>query len=91
VRVEGPVTSEQQKRIEINVRRGPDALLLTERTRILQGGSDIDASALKPRDRLLVQGVRLRSGRIEAREIRLDDRAKGAPSSGAPKGGGHNH
>ena len=80
VRVEGTVTAVQQDRIEINVGRRPDALLLTERTRILQGGSDVDASVLKPGDRVLVQGgVRLRSGQIEAREVRIADRAQGAP------------
>ncbi len=91
VRVEGTVTAVQQDRIEINVGRRPDALLLTERTRILRGGSDVDASVLKPGDRVLVQGVRLRSGQIEAREVRIGDRTQGAPLGDAPTSGGHRH
>ena len=91
VRVEGTVTAVQQDRIEFNVGRRPDALLLTERTRILQGGSDIDASVLKQGDRILVQGVRLRSGQIEAREVRIGDLTADVPSRDAPAGGGHKH
>jgi hypothetical protein len=91
VRAEGTVTAVQQDRIEINVGRHPDALLLTERTRILQGGSDVDASVLKLGDRVLVQGERLRSGQIEAREVRVADRAQGAPLGDAPSSGGHKH
>lgn len=91
VRVEGTVTAVRQDRIEFNLGRRPDALLLTERTRILQGEWDIDASVLKPGDRILVQGARLRSGQIEAREIRIGDRRADVPSRDAPAGGGHKH
>ena len=91
VRVEGAVTAVDQDRIEISVGRRPETLLLTERTRIRQRGADIDASALKPGDRLLVQGERLRSGQIEAREIRMVDRTADVPSRDAPAGGGHKH
>lgn len=44
VRAEGTVTAVQQDRIEINVGRRPDALLLTERTRILQ----VDRTLMPP-------------------------------------------
>ena len=91
VRVEGTVTAVQQDRIEISLGRRPEALLLTESTRILQRGSDIDASVLKSGDRILVQGVRLRSGQIEAREIRIGDRAERVPLGDAPASGGHKH
>ena len=91
VRVEGTVTAVQQDRIEISMGRRPDALLLTERTRILQGESDVDASVLKPGDRVLVHGVRVRSGQIEAREVRIADRAQNAPLGNAPASGGHKH
>lgn len=91
VRVEGAVTAVDQDRIEISVDRRPETLLLTERTRILQRGSDIDASVLKPGDLLLVQGERLRSGQIEAREVRIGDLTADVPSRDAPAGGGHKH
>jgi len=85
------VTALQPDRIEISVGQRPEALLLTERTRILQGGSDIDVSVLKRGDRVFVQGVRLRSGQIEAREVRIGDRAQSAPLGDAPTSGGHKH
>ena len=91
VRVEGAVAAVDQGRIEISVDRHSEAVLLTERTRILQRGSDIDASVLKPGDRLLVQGERLRSGQIEAREVRMGDRTADVPSRDAPASGGHKH
>lgn len=91
VHVEGAVTTADQDRIEISTGRRPETLLLTERTRILQRGSDIDASVLKSGDRIVVQGVRLRSGQIEAREIRMGDRTADVPSRDAPAGGGHKH
>lgn len=91
VRVEGAVTAVDQDRIEISVGRRSEAVVLTERTRILQRGSDVDASVLKPGDRLLVQGQRLRSGQIEAREIRIGDRTANVPSRDAPASGGHKH
>jgi hypothetical protein len=91
VRVEGAVTAVQQDRIEIGVGRRPETLLLTERTRILRRGSDVDASILKSGDRIFVQGVRLGSGQIEAREIRLGGRGEGVPSGDAPASGGHKH
>lgn len=91
VRVKGEVTAVRQDRIEMRVGRRPEDLLLTEKTRILQRGTDIDASVLKPGDRLFVQGVRLRSGQIEAREIRIGDRAEGVPLADAPASGGHRH
>ena len=81
----------QQDQIEISVGRSPETLLITGRTRILQRGSDIDASVLKPGDRILVEGVRIRSGQIEAREIRMGDRAEVFPSGDAPASGGHKH
>ncbi len=91
VRVEGAVMAVDQGRIEISVGRRPESVLLTDRSRIVQGGSDIDASVLKAGDRIFVQGVRLRSGQIEAGEIRLGDRAERIPSGDAPASGGHKH
>ena len=91
VRVEGAVTSVQQEPIEIGVGGRAEVLLLTERTRILQRGSDLDASVLKSGDRILVLGVRLRSGQIEAREIRIGDRTERVPLGDAPPSGGHRH
>lgn len=91
VRVEGAVTAVDQDRIEISAGRRPETLLLTERTRILQRGSDIDASVLKSGDRILVQGVRLRSGQIEAREIRIGDRDERVPLGDTPASRGHKH
>lgn len=90
-RIEGEVTAVDQDRIEISVGRRSEAVLLTEKTRILRGGEDMDASVLKPGDRLLVQGERLRSGQIEAREIRIGDRSANVPSRDVPAGGGHKH
>lgn len=91
MRIEGAVTAVDQDRIEMSVGRRSEAVLLTERTRILQRGADMDASVLKAGDQLLVQGERLRSGQIEAREIRIGERTASAPSRDAPAGGGHKH
>ncbi len=60
VRIEGAVTAVQQDQIEIGVGRRSEALLLTERTRIVQRGSEIDASILKSGDQIIARGVRKR-------------------------------
>jgi len=91
VRVEGAVTAVDRDRIEMTVDRRPETLLLTERTQILQRGSDIHASVLKSGDRIFVQGVRLRSGPIEAREIRIGDQNERVPLGDTPTSGGHKH
>jgi hypothetical protein len=91
VRIEGAVTAVDEDRIEMSFGRRSEAVLITERTRILQRGADMNASVLKPGDRLLVQGERLRSGQVEAREIRIGERAASAPSRDASAGGGHKH
>ncbi len=91
VRIEGAVTAVQQDQIEIGVGRRSEALLLTERTRIVQRGSEIDASILKSGDQIIARGVRIRPGQIEAREIRISGRAEEVPSGNAPANGGHQH
>jgi hypothetical protein len=91
VRVEGTVTAVQSDRIELSVGRRPEVLLLTERTRIPRGGSETGASALQAGDRIVVQGVRLGSGQIEALEIRTSGRTESAPMGNTPAVGGHKH
>ncbi len=69
----------------------PQTLLPTERTPNPPAGSDIHASVLKSGDRIFVQGVRLRSGPIEAREIRIGDQNERVPLGDTPTSGGHKH
>lgn len=91
VRVEGTVTAVQPDRIDLSVGRRSEVMLLTDRTRILLGGSETGASALQAGDRIVVQGIRLGSGQIEALEIRTSGRTESAPMGNAPAVGGHRH
>lgn len=91
VRIEGTVESVQQGQIDISVGRRSESLLVSERTRILQSGAEVDASALRAGDRIVVQGVRLGSTQIEAREIRTGGQSDRAPMGSAPASGGHKH
>lgn len=91
IRVEGAITAVQQDRVGISMGRRTETLLITERTRILQGRVEVDAAALRPGDRVVAQAVRLRSGELEAREIRTADSADRAPSNPSPATGGHKH
>ena len=91
VRVEGTITALRQGWIDVRTGRGTESLLITERTQILQGRVDVDASALRSGDRIVAQGVRLNSGKLEAREIRTADRMDQPPGNAGPAAGGHKH
>ena len=91
VRVEGAITAVQQHQIDISMGRRTETLLITDRTRILQGRVEVDASALRAGDRIAAQAVRLKSGELEAREIRSTDSVERIPSSPNPATGGHKH
>ena len=91
VRVEGAITAVQQDQIDISMGRRTETLLMTENTRILQGRVDVDAATLRAGDRVVAQAVRLKSGELEAREIRSMDSVERAPSSPTPATGGHKH
>ena len=91
VRIEGTVEAVQQGQIDISVGRRSESLLVSERPRILQSGAEGDASALRAGDRIVVQGVRLGSAQIEAREIRAGGQSDRAPMGSAPASGGHKH
>lgn len=91
VRIEGTVEAVQQGQIDIAVGRRSESLLVTERTRILRSGAEADASALRAGDRIVVQGVRLGSAQIEAREIRTGGQSDRAPMGSATASGGHKH
>jgi hypothetical protein len=91
IRIEGTVSAVQQGEVEIAVGRRSEPLLVTERTRILRGGSEIDVTDLQTGDRVVVHGVRLGSARIEAREIRTGSQTDSAPMGKTPSSGGHNH
>ena len=91
VRIEGTVEAVQQGQIDISVGRRSESLLVSERTRILQSGAEVDASALRAGDRIVVQGVRLGSAQIEAREIRTGGQSDRPPMGSAPASGGHKH
>ena len=81
----------QQGQIDISMGRRTETLLITENTRILQGRVDVDASTLRTGDRIVAQAVRLKSGELEAREIRSTDSVERTPSSPSPATGGHKH
>ena len=89
--IEGTVEAVQQGQIDISVGRRYESLVVSERTRILQSGAEVDASALRAGDRIVVQGVRLGSAQIEAREIRTGGQSDRAPMGSAPASGGHKH
>jgi uncharacterized membrane protein len=91
VRVEGAIAALQQDQVDINTGRRTETLLITERTRFLQGRLEVDASALRSGDRIVAQVVRLKSGELEAREIRTTDSVGRTPSSPSPASGGHKH
>ncbi len=91
VRVEGAISALQQDQIDVSTGRRTETLLITERTRILQGRTEVDASALRSGDRIVAQAVRLKSGELEAREIRSTDSVGRTPSSPSPATGGHKH
>ena len=91
VRVEGAISALQQDQIDVSTGRRTETLLITERTRILQGRTEVDASALRSGDRIVAQAVRLKSGELEAREIRSTDSVERTPSSPSPANDGHKH
>lgn len=91
VRVEGAISAVQQDQIDIRMGRRTETLLITQNTRILQGRVDVDASTLRTGDRIVAQAVRLKSGELEAREIRSTDSVERTPSSPSPANGGHKH
>ncbi|MBI5083333.1 MAG: hypothetical protein HZB13_01895 [Acidobacteria bacterium] len=91
VRVEGAITAVQQGQIDVSMGRRTETLLITENTRIFQGRVDVDASTLRTGDRVVAQVVRLKSGELEAREIRSTDSVERTPSSPSPANGGHKH
>lgn len=89
-RIVAEVTSVSGDDVEVLASGRRTKVVISQETRIVQGRATVDATALRPGARVVVEGRRRTNDVLDATEIRVEG-LPGSPSTQPPVGGGHKH
>ena len=90
-KTKGDVVSVGDDKISIKTKKGPVTVLLTQKSRIVMGKTELRLAALKEGVRVTVVGIVQPSGEIVAREIQLPAPAAAMQPTMPSGHGGHSH